>query len=147
MLKGISQGEYQLVFIGGQFTHAVKKPGGFKNSSETERQGIDEQELGQMKVLADKIIAYTIQKKGWLAYARVDLVSEDHMPVLLELELVEPNLQLVRIPETCYNKTETTGRRPTLQDVKAGNARQHQVIEQLVEAILNRAPPHCSSSP
>lgn len=134
MLEGINHGEYSLVYIGGEFTHAVKKPGGFKNSSEMKRQGIDEEELGPKKALADRIIAYTIQQKGWLAYARVDLVEENG-PVLLELELGEPNLQLVRIPETCYKDNV----HPTLEDIKAGSARQHQVIDKFVESILTFA--------
>mmetsp|Transcript_46449 Transcript_46449/g.132430 ORF Transcript_46449/g.132430 Transcript_46449/m.132430 type:complete len:356 (+) Transcript_46449:20-1087(+) len=145
MLEGISQGEYSLVFIGGVFTHAVKKPGGFKNASEMNRQGIDEHELGPMRSLADKIIAYTIQNKGWLAYARVDLVSETNGPVLLELEIIEPNLQFVRIPETCYNRAERSGQKrkredgvcPTLEDLKAGNIKQRAVIDHFADAILH----------
>jgi glutathione synthase/RimK-type ligase-like ATP-grasp enzyme len=89
-----SRGEISLVFLGGGFSHAVRKrPGAgdfrvqtdFGGSLETVLPSDDTIGFGQAVLMA--------AARPWL-YARVDLVETDGGPVLMELELIEPDLFL-----------------------------------------------------
>jgi glutathione synthase/RimK-type ligase-like ATP-grasp enzyme len=93
------QGETSLVYIDGAFTHAVRKrpaAGDFRVQSiwggTVERA---EPEAEQVEV-AGAALAFLDEPP---LYARVDLVEDlDGSPVLIELELIEPNLYLVAHP-------------------------------------------------
>lgn len=83
-------GERSLVYIGGQFSHAVRKmpfqalrvagEAGETPATATEKElGVSQRALGCLKVTP--------------LYARVDLVPDgENNPVIMELELVEPSL-------------------------------------------------------
>ena len=89
-----SRGEISLVFLEGAFAHAVLKrprPGDFRVQMDFG---------GSLKPTSptDSTIAFgaavlVAAARPWL-YARVDLVETDAGPVLMELELIEPDLFL-----------------------------------------------------
>lgn len=80
-------GERSLVFVGGGYSHAVRRPpyllAGLYADSEPVEAAADELELA------------TAALPPGLAYARADLIRDDQgAPVVAELELVEPQLFL-----------------------------------------------------
>jgi glutathione synthase/RimK-type ligase-like ATP-grasp enzyme len=89
-----SRGEISLVFLDGGFSHAVRKrpvagdfrvQADFGGSLETATPSGDTIGFGEAVLAA--------AARPWL-YARVDLVETDGGPVLMELELIEPDLFL-----------------------------------------------------
>lgn len=100
-------GERALVWIDGQFTHAVRKSPRFSGGSEHVSPalpiGADERELGE-RVMAP-----------WAAdclYARVDVApAADGSPCLMELELVEPSLFLRQEPRALTRLAAALARR------------------------------------
>jgi glutathione synthase/RimK-type ligase-like ATP-grasp enzyme len=94
-----ASGELSLIYIDGQQTHAVRKraaPGDFRVQSlwggtvEPAEPGAAEVRLGEQALA---------RLRESPLYARVDLVTgPDGGPCLIELELIEPNLYLVRHP-------------------------------------------------
>ena len=94
-----SEGEISLVYLGGAFSHAIgKRPkaGDFRVQPEW---GAD---IGPQAAAADELAAAARILSAIdepLLYARIDLVRElDGAPVLMELELVEPDLYLQHDP-------------------------------------------------
>ena len=95
MAEVLGEGEYSLIFFGGEFSHAViKNPaaGDFRT----------QEEYGATLTLVDPPQRFTELGERAIAaldskplYARVDLVAgDDGSPVLMEFELVEPSLYL-----------------------------------------------------
>jgi glutathione synthase/RimK-type ligase-like ATP-grasp enzyme len=89
-----TQGEVSLVFIDGVFSHAVRKrpaPSDFRvqidfgGSWEPTIVGASLREFGEGVLAA--------VSRPWL-YARIDVVEANQGPVLMELELIEPQLFL-----------------------------------------------------
>jgi hypothetical protein len=104
-LKQIDRlGERSLVFLGGEFSHAVCKSALLSGPD----QGLDRRFLatGGMQLrehvpsqvelaLAKRVVRYASADPRDLLYARVDLVPDsDQQPLLMELELTEPQLYL-----------------------------------------------------
>jgi glutathione synthase/RimK-type ligase-like ATP-grasp enzyme len=101
------QGETALLFIGGRFSHAVRK-GPLLLPDEGVRQ--DRNSRGDLRVvnatteqlaLARTVLAAATAQLALTApllYARVDVVAGDRGPLLLELELIEPSLFLPQDP-------------------------------------------------
>jgi glutathione synthase/RimK-type ligase-like ATP-grasp enzyme len=95
-LPDIEQGgEPSLIYLGGVFSHAVSKrprPGDFRVQPEYDSA------IAAYEPLPDELAAAEAAVKAAgaaLLYARVDLVRDlDGTPVLMELELVEPDLYL-----------------------------------------------------
>ncbi|MGI9084449.1 MAG: ATP-grasp domain-containing protein [Aeromicrobium sp.] len=99
-----SDGETGLVYLGGRFSHAIRK-GPLLGRGEGVRQDRDRREVitpraptaAQLDV-AEQVLAAVPAELGGaaaLAYARVDLVTDvDGAPRLIELELTEPSLFL-----------------------------------------------------
>lgn len=87
----LQEGEYSLIFFDGEFSHAVRKvaaDGDFKVlESSVESWTPTEHQLGVARH------ALTVAPKVPL-YARVDLLMTDGQPVVIELELIEPDLFL-----------------------------------------------------
>ncbi|MDD2819315.1 MAG: hypothetical protein PHN51_11055 [Candidatus Nanopelagicales bacterium] len=91
--------ETALIFIGGEFSHAIRKGPLLKldNAAQEFHGGlfIKEEIIARTATpmqldVAQKALA--VAPQGWL-YARVDLINDDHgNPVVLELEMVEPSL-------------------------------------------------------
>jgi glutathione synthase/RimK-type ligase-like ATP-grasp enzyme len=88
------RGEISLVFLDGGFSHAVRKrpvagdfrvQADFGGSLETATPSGDTIGFGEAVLAA--------ASRPWL-YARVDLIETDRGPVLMELELIEPDLFL-----------------------------------------------------
>lgn len=106
----LTEGERNLVFVDGAFSHAVWK--GARWSGQNEASGgpvipdPDEIELGLRVLVA-------VERRGPMpTYARVDVARLDGAPVLMELELIEPSLFLDRVPEAPGRLAEAILRRP-----------------------------------
>jgi glutathione synthase/RimK-type ligase-like ATP-grasp enzyme len=82
-------GERSLIWLDGEFTHAIRKSARFLGDQErvsTQAMPIADDE----RALAQRVLA---QAPGPLLYARVDLVRDPAgQPRLMELELIEPSL-------------------------------------------------------
>ncbi len=88
-----SQGEYSLIYFGGIHSHTIlKKPKTGDFRSQEEHGGIIslvQNTPTDIKQAADKVV--TRIKKGFF-YARIDLLYHKKIPVLIEIELIEPSL-------------------------------------------------------
>jgi len=93
-----SSGEVSLVFIAGRFSHAVRKtPAAGEYRVQSEFGGAD-----ALVVADDYLVQFGLRVletagQPWL-YARVDVVEAARGPVLMELELIEPELFFVLAP-------------------------------------------------
>ncbi|MBI4130856.1 hypothetical protein HY468_06060 [Candidatus Roizmanbacteria bacterium] len=92
MEEVMSEGEYSLVFIGGEYSHAMlktPKEGDFRSNHHC---GATEVKVEPDRPLIDQ--AYSILDKvdSPLLYARIDGINRDGEFVLMELELIEPHL-------------------------------------------------------
>jgi hypothetical protein len=88
------QGEISLVFMDGGLSHAVRKrPAGGDFRVQRDFGGTLEAVTPPRRILdfGDTVLAAV--SRPWL-YARVDLVETERGPVLMELELIEPDLFL-----------------------------------------------------
>jgi glutathione synthase/RimK-type ligase-like ATP-grasp enzyme len=106
-----TEGELSLIYIDGQFSHAVRKQpaagdfrvqsiwGGTVSAAEAEAEHVE---------VAEGALA---QLDAPLLYARVDLVTGlDGNPALIELELIEPNLYLSTDPAAAERLADATAR-------------------------------------
>jgi hypothetical protein len=98
----IAEGEASLIFIDGEFSHAVfkrPKPGEFRVQHDF---GGRVEELAPAASLRD-FAEHVLQSIGFLwLYARVDLVQTAAGPVLMELELIEPDLFFAQAPNAAH---------------------------------------------
>jgi hypothetical protein len=100
-------GETSLVYLGGAFSHAIRKGAmldgpdrGVRHPHETSP-GLEPRRPtdAQLSVAAQALAAVPPGGSGELLYARVDLVpGSDGNPRLMELELTEPTLYFARAP-------------------------------------------------
>jgi glutathione synthase/RimK-type ligase-like ATP-grasp enzyme len=91
-----SRGEISLVFLGGTYSHAVlKRPSAGDFRVQRDFGGSLEAVTPEPDTIAFAETALAAAARPWL-YARVDLVETDTGPVLMELELIEPDLFLDR---------------------------------------------------
>jgi hypothetical protein len=90
-----SEGEVSLIYLAGHYSHAIRKrpqPGDFRVQPEYDGIITAHQPAPDERAAADAILAEVDEP---LLYARVDLVRDlGGRPVLMELELVEPDLYL-----------------------------------------------------
>ena len=87
-------GEWSLMFLGGSFSHAVRKrpvPGDFRVQSEYGGSAVAERAPASVIAAAERVL--TAVKGAWL-YARVDGVETPAGFLLMELEMLEPLLFL-----------------------------------------------------
>lgn len=100
-------GERALVWIDGMFTHAVRKTPRFD--------GGVEQVSDALPISAGELATGTAALAGFgdeLLYARVDVApGEDGVPVVMELELVEPSLFLLQSPAALERLVAAVARR------------------------------------
>ena len=98
-VPAIVDGERSLVFLGGRFSHAVRKvpkPGDYRSQRHLGGSEVDhEPDSAELQVA----LAAMAAAPGRLTYARVDLVDWEDAPVLIELEVIEPDLFLRDVPE------------------------------------------------
>ncbi|HSP56343.1 MAG TPA: hypothetical protein VLS25_12235 [Dehalococcoidia bacterium] len=87
-------GERALIWIDGEFTHAVRKSPRFAAD--------DESVSGALPPAPDELDvarAALAQVRGPLLYGRVDLAPDvNGLPVVMEMELIEPSLYLLQSP-------------------------------------------------
>jgi O-ureido-D-serine cyclo-ligase len=107
-----AHGETALIYIGGSFSHAIRKgpllPSGahattalFAPEEITARTPEADELAAAARVLA--AVPFTA-----LAYARIDLIrDEEHAPQLLELELIEPSLFFAHAPGSAHRLVAT----------------------------------------
>ena len=102
-----TEGETALVFIGGRFSHAMRKGpllklGAAALNAETFAQDMSlRTATPQQRALAESVLALVPGGPKRLLYARVDVVpSESGEPMLIELEVTEPSLFLTEAPGT-----------------------------------------------
>ena len=90
-----TDGEYSLMYIGGEFSHAIQKvpkTGDFRVQEEHGSTISAAKPSASMRTVSERAIAAA---KGDLMYARCDLVRDaDGRYCIMELELVEPSLYL-----------------------------------------------------
>jgi hypothetical protein len=104
-ISGVEEGEYSLVFFNEDFSHAVRKPNGFKQAASYGRSPVEEKDLPTgMAGFAQKIIRYTRSTYGEqsLTRARIDLWKGEKGWVLGEMEATEPNTNLQRFKGVQY---------------------------------------------
>ncbi len=96
----VERGETSLVFLGGVFSHAVVKrarPGDFR---------VQKDFGGQVDVTnpSPALLAFArsvmTRVPSTCIYARVDVVESNRGPILMELELIEPELYFLMVPES-----------------------------------------------
>ena len=103
-----SAGETGVILMNGEFSHAMRKGMmlGAHTLAEVEglykEEQIDPREASQAQMdLAHSAVAAAPFDADDLLYARVDMVpGDDGMPMLMELELTEPSLFMVRAPHS-----------------------------------------------
>ena len=94
------EGEISLIYLGGAFSHAIRKrpqAGDFRVQPEYDGIIIPHEPAADERAAAERILAAVEEE---LLYARIDLVRDPvGRPVLMELELVEPDLYLGYDPQ------------------------------------------------
>jgi glutathione synthase/RimK-type ligase-like ATP-grasp enzyme len=100
-------GERAVVWIDGALTHAVRKAPRFSGEHETVS--------GALPIAADERAAAEAALAPWaerLLYGRVDLARDaSGRPMIMELELIEPSLFLVRHPPALARLADALARR------------------------------------
>jgi glutathione synthase/RimK-type ligase-like ATP-grasp enzyme len=95
----ILEGETSLIFVDGAFTHSVhKRPaaGEFRVQRDFGGTIVPIRPDASLRAFAERVLAAV--SHAWV-YARVDVVRTARGPVLMELELIEPDLFFARAPE------------------------------------------------
>ncbi len=95
-----ASGEISLIYVGGAFSHAIRKRprrGDFRVQPEFGSIITDHAPAGD-ELQAGEAILESVEEE--LVYARIDLIRDAQArPVLMELELVEPDLYLDLAPD------------------------------------------------
>jgi hypothetical protein len=109
-VRGVERGEYSLTFFNDRCHYAVRKPGLFKGDGMNRRRFIPLDRLpDRLMDFAQLIVDTTIGIYGYgeITRSRVDLFMEDGIPVLCELECVDPNTNIkVLADKTDRNRDE-----------------------------------------
>ncbi|MDE3064824.1 MAG: hypothetical protein KGJ36_04045 [Acidobacteriota bacterium] len=106
-------GERALVFIGGEFSHAMTK-GAMLNVTQESRTWLYRVEaMSRARAEPDALALAREVLAGFddLLYARVDLVRDEGAWALMELELVEPSLFLTHAPDAASRLARAIARR------------------------------------
>ncbi|WP_328923961.1 hypothetical protein OG429_04490 [Streptomyces sp. NBC_00190] len=101
-MERIVDGERALVFLGGRFSHAMRKGPVLNDTGRIDNARVPHPDLVrhvpdavERAVAAAALATVAVPAGGPLLYARVDLaLAGDGSPVVMELELIEPNLFL-----------------------------------------------------
>jgi glutathione synthase/RimK-type ligase-like ATP-grasp enzyme len=92
------RGEISLVFAGAEFSHAVSKhalDGDFRVQQDFGGTVVETTPSAQVHALALQVMA---RLPGDCTYARIDIVETDRGPLLMELEVIEPELYFTVVP-------------------------------------------------
>lgn len=104
-----SQGETALLYIGGQYSHAIRKGPLLRRNQEVEHvHGLYLQEeisprepRSDQRSLADQVVNFVTERWGSPLYARIDLLDDPSgEPRVLEVELVEPSMFFATAPQS-----------------------------------------------
>ena len=102
----IADGEASLMFVDGRFTHAVRKhpsAGEFRVQHDYGGRIEPLEPSPTLQEFAERV--FEVIAYDWL-YARVDVVETAAGPILMELELIEPDLFLTREPSAAERLAE-----------------------------------------
>jgi len=102
----IADGEASLMFVDGRFTHAVRKhpsAGEFRVQHDYGGRIEALEPSPALQEFAERV--FEVIAYDWL-YARVDVVETAAGPILMELELIEPDLFLTREPSAAERLAE-----------------------------------------
>ncbi|NJO81379.1 MAG: hypothetical protein HC828_00555 [Blastochloris sp.] len=113
-MRGVEAGEYSLTVLGHVCTHAVRKPKLFKGDGSSRREVIALADLpAGMGAFAEGLVGWMDAQfgAGALSRARVDLFDQDGIPVLCELECVDPNTNLRLVAQRDAATAQQIGRR------------------------------------
>ena len=100
-LEGVDDaGETALLYLGGAFSHAIRKGPLLRDDPRTDASGLFVSEdisprepSAAERVVGDRVMSWLSTRFGPLLYARIDLLpAPDGSPLLLECELAEPSL-------------------------------------------------------
>lgn len=100
-LPDIAAGERSLVFLGGRYSHAVRKtPAAGDFRVQEQHGGVIVPHVPAPAELAAAAAALDVVPggAGALLYARIDLIGPAESPLVMELELIEPELFLPHAP-------------------------------------------------
>ncbi len=104
-LPGVdAHGETALVYLGGTFSHAIRKGPLLARGAAPHRGLFAAEDIAARvpavseRALGDRVMAHLAARLGPLAYARVDLLPAADGPRVLEVELAEPSLFLAHAP-------------------------------------------------
>ncbi|MGW6704535.1 ATP-grasp domain-containing protein [Streptomyces sp. NPDC054956] len=105
-MERIVDGERALVFLAGEFSHAMRKGPVLTDTGRVDNARVPHPDLvvhvpdaAERAVAEAALAAVATLASGPLLYARVDLaLTGDGSPVVMELELIEPNLFLTTAP-------------------------------------------------
>lgn len=109
-------GETAQLFIGGEYSHAIRKGPLLVANSESEKEhglflkeDISPREPSvEQRELATAVMAFVSERFGTPLYARVDLLDDRNgKPVILELELVEPSMFFQTTPDSAQQFVKT----------------------------------------
>lgn len=95
----VEQGETSIVYIGGAFSHAVQKrakDGEFRVQQDFGGRVEAVAPTAEMTAFAARVMTFVPPR---CLYARVDVVRSSRGPMLMELELIEPELYFLIVPE------------------------------------------------
>lgn len=94
-----ARGETATLFFGGTFSHAIHKGPLLEHGVDPTTEVFLAETIeprtatAAERAVAERVLAYVADRFGSPAYARIDLVEDDHGdPMVLELELTEPSL-------------------------------------------------------
>ena len=96
----MERGEVSLVYFNGAFSHAVIKraqAGDFRVQQDFGGRGEPIEPSAPLTAFADRVIAAAVPST--LLYARVDVVESARGPLLMEVELIEPELYFLFVPD------------------------------------------------
>jgi hypothetical protein len=107
-IRGVELGEYSLTFFNDRCHCAVRKPGLFKGDGMSRRSFVPPDRLPDSVMGFARFVvttAMSIYGHGEITRSRVDLFVEDDVPVLCELECVDPNTNI----RVLADKVDRTG--------------------------------------
>ena len=97
-VRGVDTGgEKAVMWIDGEFTHAVRKQPRFVGQAEFVT-GATETSPTERAIAERSIAVAAAETGGRPLYARVDLMPDEEGPMVSELELIEPSLYLAQSP-------------------------------------------------
>lgn len=105
------RGETSLVFAGAQFSHAVSKhalDGDFRVQQDFGGSVVETTPSAAVHALALRVMALG---PGDCTYARIDIVEADRGPLLMELELIEPELYFTIVAGSAERMARTIAAR------------------------------------